>query len=101
MNSGEMTDTEAIARSVFADIAERFPPLRMVENSGEPVEISITIPVQPGVSYKVWLCLQNHDELHFSAGHLWVEWPVAHIATWGTIWIPLSLRKTLKELRNK
>ena len=78
MNSGEMTDTEAIARSVFADIAERFPPLRMVENSGEPVEISITIPVQPGVSYKVWLCLQNHDELHFSAGHLWVEWPVAH-----------------------
>ncbi len=46
----------------------------MVENSGEPVEISITIPIQPGLSHKVWLCLQNRDELHFSVGNFWLEW---------------------------
>jgi hypothetical protein len=70
----EISDTETIARSVFAEIAERFPALGMVENSGEPVEIRITIPVQPGLLHEVWLCLQNQDELHFKAGHLWVEW---------------------------
>jgi predicted N-acyltransferase len=66
-------DTEAIARDVFAQIATRFPALRMIENHDDPVEISITIPVQPGLSHKVWLCLQNHDELHFAAGHFWCE----------------------------
>jgi hypothetical protein len=60
-------DTEAIARNVFAEIARRFPSLQMVETHDDPVEISITMPVQPGLSHKVWLCLQNGDELGFSS----------------------------------
>ena len=66
-------DTEAIARNVFAEIAKRFPSLQMVENHEDPVEISITMPVQPGLSHKVWLCLQNGDELGFSAGNFYIE----------------------------
>jgi hypothetical protein len=37
------------------------------------VEISITMPVQPGLSHKIWLCLQNFDELGFSVGHFYIE----------------------------
>jgi hypothetical protein len=74
MNSNEAIDPDTIARRVFAEIAKRFPSLQMVENFGRPVEISITMPVQPGLKHKVSLCLQNHDELHFSAGHFWLEW---------------------------
>jgi hypothetical protein len=72
--STDTQDTEAIARGVFAEIAQRFPSLKMDEKQGEPVEISITMPVQPGLSHKVWLCLQNRDELGFSAGHFYCEW---------------------------
>ena len=46
-----MPDTEAIARGVFAEIASRFPSLKMVENHDDPVEISITMPVQAGLSH--------------------------------------------------
>jgi hypothetical protein len=67
-------DTEIIARDVFAEIAKRFPSLQMVENHDDPVEISITMPVQPGLSHKVWLCLQNYDELGIKAGdHFYIE----------------------------
>ena len=69
----EAPDTETIARSVFAEIARRFPSFKMVENSDDPVELSITMPVQPGLFYEVWLCLQNRDELGFSAGHFYIE----------------------------
>ena len=141
-----VADTESIARGVFAEIAKRFPKLNMVENRSDPVEISITIPVQPGLSHEVWLCLQNRDELGFSVGHFYSEWfpctkpdrvekyvdavtgflsgrykivehyrgtkcyraqlqkPEADrwhtIANWATIWIVLSFRKDVKELRN-
>ena len=141
-------DTETIARAVFVEIARRFPSLRMVENHDDPVEISITMPVQPGLSHKLWLCLQNGDELGFSVGgHFYIEffpctkpgrvekyldavtgflsgqyrvleyyrgtkcyWARLQkpedgrwrtIANWATIWIPLWLRKTVKELRNQ
>jgi hypothetical protein len=67
-------DTIAIARDAFGEIANRFPSLRMTEEVGTPVEISIIIPVQPGCGQKIWLCLQNIDELHFSVGHFWLEW---------------------------
>ena len=67
-------DAEVIARDVFAEIAKRFPLLKMVENHDDPVEISITIPVQPGLSHNVWLCLQNCDELGFSVGRFYCEW---------------------------
>lgn len=140
-------DTEAIARDVFAEIAKRFPYLKMVENHGEPVEISITMPVQHGLSHEVWLCLQNHDELGFRVGRFYCEWfpctkpekaekyldvvtgflsgkyrILEHyrgktyyraelqksqgdrwctVANWATIWIPLSFKKSTKELRNQ
>jgi hypothetical protein len=139
-------DTEAIATGVFAEIAKRFPSLRMVENQGEPVEISITMPVQPGLLHKVWLCLQNVDELGFGVGRFYCDWfPCTKadrverylgavcgflsgkyriveyyrgtkcykaklqkpegdrwrtIANWATIWVPLSFKKTVKELQN-
>jgi len=66
--------SDAIARSAFAEIARRFPQLKMVEDSDGPVEISISIPVQDGLKYRVWLALQNIDELHFSVEGFWVEW---------------------------
>jgi hypothetical protein len=140
------TDPEAIARSVFAEIAKRFPSLKMVENQGEPVEISITMPIQSGLSHEVWLCLQNRDELGFSISHFYCEWfpctkservdkylaavtgflsgnyrILEHyrgtkcykaelqkpdgerwrtVARWATIWIPLSLKRTVKKLQN-
>ncbi|MGA9038984.1 MAG: hypothetical protein WB421_00475 [Terriglobales bacterium] len=139
-------DTEAIARGVFAEIAKRFPSLKMVENQDDPVEISITMPVQPGLAHEIWLCLQNQDELGFRVGRFYCEWfpctkpekaekylnavagflsgeyrILEHyrgakcyraqlqkpegdrwrtIANWATIWVPLSFRKTVKELRN-
>ncbi len=68
-----MHDTGCIARGVFAEIAKRFPSLQMIENYNDPVEISITMPAQPGLSHKVWLCLQNHDELGFGVGHFYIE----------------------------
>jgi hypothetical protein len=140
-------DTEVIARGAFAEIARRFPSLKMIENHDDSVEVSITMPVQPGLSHKVWLCLQNGDELGFSANHFCVEWfpctksdrvekyldavtgflsgkyrILEHyrgtrcykaklqkpegdgwrtIANWATIWIPLSFKKRVKELRNQ
>lgn len=140
-------DPEAIARGAFAEIAKRFPSLKMVENHDDPVEISITMPVQPGLFHEVWLCLQNHDELGFSAGHFYYEWfpctmqnraekyldavtgflsgeyrileyyrgKTCHkaklqkpegdrwrtLATWATIWISLSFKTAVKELRNQ
>jgi len=67
-------DTEAIARSAFAEIAQRFPNLHFAEDEGTPVEVSITAPAQEGLRHKIWLALQNNDELHFSVEHFWLEW---------------------------
>jgi len=64
----------AIALEAFAKIGARFPSLRMLEEPNAPVELSIRLPVQPGLSHEVWLALQNNDELHFSVGHFWLEW---------------------------
>ena len=67
-------DNLQIARQAVAEIAFRFPTLNMVEKPKDPVELSITLPIQPGLKQQVWLCLQNNDELHFSVGHFWLEW---------------------------
>ena len=67
-------DTEQIAEAAFAEIAARFPGLQVIRETDAPVEISLTLPVQPGLAHKVWLCLQNDDELHFSVEHFWLEW---------------------------
>ncbi len=44
--------------------------------TAEPVEISITMPVQPGLTHanRVADCLQNRDELGFKAGRFYCEW---------------------------
>lgn len=64
----------AIARKAIGDIAAHFPSLRMIEEPDAPVELSIRFPVQLGLNHEVWLALQDSDELHFSVGHLWLEW---------------------------
>lgn len=67
-------DTLHIAKDAFAEIGARFPWLQQIEDREGPVELSVTIPVQPGIKQEIWLCLQNYDELHFSVGHFWLEW---------------------------
>ena len=62
------------AEKVFAKIFARFPNLQVIENKDDPVEISYTFPVQEGLKYKVWLCLQNNDELHLGVENFWVSW---------------------------
>jgi hypothetical protein len=63
-----------IARGAVAEIAERFPALQMVEDEDAPVEMGVTLPVQPGLRQKVLLCLQNGDSLHFSVGNFRLDW---------------------------
>jgi hypothetical protein len=67
-------DTLPIAKDAIAQIQRRFPSLRIVEEQGVPVELSFSIPVQAGVKHKVWLALQNNDELSFGVGSFQVEW---------------------------
>ena len=62
-------DSLPIARKALAEIGARFPWLKLIEDRDVPVELSVTIPVQPGIKQEIWLCLQNYDELHFSVGH--------------------------------
>jgi hypothetical protein len=63
-----------IAERVFAEIAARFPELRMERDANAPVEISVNLPIQPGLKQDVWLCLQNNDELHLAVSNFWLEW---------------------------
>ena len=46
----------------------------MVANLDDPVELSVTIPLQPGIRQELWLALQNHDELSFRVGSFQAEW---------------------------
>lgn len=73
---GVMNQTNAldIAKAAFAEIQARFPSVQMIQEPDAPVEFSLNLPVQPGLSQKVWLGFQNGDELHFSVGHFWFEW---------------------------
>ncbi|MBT9489645.1 MAG: hypothetical protein IV093_19225 [Rubrivivax sp.] len=63
-----------IAKAAFTELAAQFPSLKMVREPNAPIEVSINLPVQHGLSHAVWLGLQNNDELHFSVGHFWLEW---------------------------
>lgn len=68
-------DNLIIAKAAFAEIAKKFPNLSMVENPEDPVDLSMTLPVQQGLKYKLWLSLQNKDELHFGVGdHFHIEY---------------------------
>jgi hypothetical protein len=63
-----------IAEDAFQRIGNLLPSLEVKKNVSDPVELSIDIPVQPGLKYAVNLNLQNRDELHFSVGNFWLEW---------------------------
>ncbi len=67
-------EADAVARRVFAELAARFASLTMEEHPEDPVEISIVIPEQEGCRYRVWLALQNGDELHLLVENFWLEW---------------------------
>src|SRR2546430_16306552 len=56
-------------------IRRTFPNLRLeVEYDHPHVDASMDIPTQHGLAFEVTINLQNLDELHLSAGPLWVEW---------------------------
>ena len=67
-------DPLGIAQEAFSRIGARSPGLAMKQDMSAPVELSIEIPVQPGLKYAVHLNLQNRDELHFSVENFWLEW---------------------------
>lgn len=67
-------DTLQIAEQAISVIHSRYPHLKFVKNLDDPVELSVTIPVQPGLAHKIWLALQNDDELSFGVGSFQVEW---------------------------
>lgn len=63
-----------IARDAILQISTYFPWLKLEENEGDPVELSVTAPIQDGIHQKIWLALQNDDELSFGVGNFQVEW---------------------------
>jgi hypothetical protein len=64
-----------IASATFERIRAAFPTLTMdLDVHPAHVELGMEIPVQPGLSFKVWLDFQNGDELTLSASHFWYEW---------------------------
>ena len=71
MNSREFE----IASATFEKIRAAFPALTMnLDSHPAHVELAMDIPVQPGLSFKVWLDFQNGDELTLSASRFWYEW---------------------------
>ncbi len=64
-----------IALSTFEKIRAAFPALTMnLDLHPRHVDLAMDIPAQDGLSFKVYLDLQNVDELHIEASALWVEW---------------------------
>lgn len=61
------------ARETFARIQERVPGLSVERIDSENIDLGLAFPVQAGLEQPVLLNLQG-DELHFSAGHFWMEW---------------------------
>src|SRR6266568_1928091 len=64
-----------VATAVFERLRIAFPKLRMELRLEDPnVDITMEIPAQAGLVFKVNVNLQG-DELHLRVGdHLWVEW---------------------------
>jgi hypothetical protein len=67
-------DTLEIAKGAFERVREAFPSLEVVEDTATQVDVSLDIPVQPGMKHHVHLNLQNIDELHFNVGSFWLAW---------------------------
>tara|TARA_R110000782_G_scaffold58236_7_gene121863 strand:- start:1104 stop:1541 length:438 start_codon:yes stop_codon:yes gene_type:complete len=70
----ESAESIEIGYATIARVLRQFPSLRAIEDSDVPVEISFTLPVQNGLQHKVWLALQNNDELTFGVNHFQCEW---------------------------
>lgn len=68
------SESVKIAEQAFARIIAGPPELIATPRLNDPVDVSIDLPVQPGLKHSVWLALQNDDELHFSVGRFWLEW---------------------------
>lgn len=64
----------AIAKRAFSDLQDRFPHLQMIDDTHEAVDLSMTLPAQPGLKYPVNLHLQNIDELHFCVSNFQCGW---------------------------
>jgi hypothetical protein len=63
-----------IAEAAFKTIQARCSTIQVCQNTSDPVEATLDIPVQPGLKYAVTLSLQNQDELHFSVENFRLEW---------------------------
>lgn len=61
------------AKEAFAQIHERVPGLEAEPIDSKDFDLGLAFPVQVGLKQRVFLNLQG-DELHFSAGHFWMEW---------------------------
>ena len=66
-------DTITIAQAAFERIRANHPRLEMIPKA-DSTELSFDIPVQARLKHRLNINLQNVDELHFTVGHLWVEW---------------------------
>ncbi|HKF50973.1 MAG TPA: hypothetical protein VKB26_01565 [Candidatus Acidoferrales bacterium] len=68
-------DERNIALSTFEKIRAEFPRLTMtLDLLPKNVEIAMHIPVQTGLSFDVYLNLQNRDELHVVVSKFWMDW---------------------------
>ena len=67
-------DSEEIGRKLISEILEFFPHFKWEEYPNDPVELSIGLPVQPGLKYRLWLALQNGDELCLGIGEFQGHW---------------------------
>jgi len=69
-------DLKGAAVRLIEDIQAAFPALRMrVDSEDRNVDVSVEIPSQAGLDFRVNLNLQNRDELHLSAGDaFWCSW---------------------------
>jgi hypothetical protein len=64
-----------IALSTFEKLRATFPALSMnLDLRPTHVDLAMDIPAQPGLSFNVYLNLQNLDELHLAASAFWYEW---------------------------
>lgn len=67
-------DPLQVSQEVIARIARQFPNLEMEQCPDDPVDMSVILPVQSGLKHRVWLGLQNDDELCFGVGALQGHW---------------------------
>jgi len=67
-------DSEDIGRELISEILRSFPHFEREEYPNDPVDLSIGLPVQPGLKHRVWLALQNGDELCLGVGQFQGHW---------------------------